>query len=156
PACHPPRRSDGHGRPGRVLHTAHRTEVRVVSYRWHPLAGREVTVRLGDRYRRGLRCQTAEQPDRYVFVPAWMFDAPRCARMRIDPKPHVSLVALVALRHLLDDTRSASGVDSPRVSTAPPPHEEERAGSAIGAAGDPRPADAAAVERAGGDGTRGR
>src|SRR5207244_9315334 len=128
PACHPPRRSDAGDRPGRVLHTAHRTEVRVVSYRWHPLAGREVTVRLGDRYRRGLRCQTADQPDRYVFVPAWMFDAPRCARMRIDSSPHVSVAALVALRRLLADTRAASGVGRPRAIAAPPPHEEERAG----------------------------
>jgi hypothetical protein len=85
---------------------AHRTVLREVLYRHHPWFGRRVCIH-GTVDKAGyvfFRCTLEEsQADRWLEVPAWMFD--RTAYP--DPgllaaQPHVSIEALAALSALLD------------------------------------------------------
>jgi hypothetical protein len=83
---------------------AHITERRVVLYRWHPWHGREVsissfTARAGAVI---LRCRVEEDSCRSIEVPAWMFDAATCCRIRLESAPVVTCAALLAVRELLD------------------------------------------------------
>ena len=70
-------------------------------YRFHPLFGREVIVRVTDDPH---WCAYAEDDQRGigVRVPRWMFDAALCASLLICERPVVSTDALLALRRLLD------------------------------------------------------
>jgi hypothetical protein len=85
---------------------AHRTVLREVLYRHHPWFGRQVCVHSAvekDGFV-ALRCTPEEsQADRWLEVPAWMFDRTACP----DPgllaaQPYVSIEALAALSALLD------------------------------------------------------
>src|SRR5260221_4485141 len=85
---------------------AHRTVLREVLYRHHPWFGRRVCIH-GTVDKAGyvvFRCTLeGAQADRWLEVPAWMFDRAACP----DPglltaQPYVSIEALAALSTLLD------------------------------------------------------
>ena len=80
---------------------AHRTGVeRELLYPWHPWAGRQVhiheVIEKGDAA--VFRCSlSGEASDRWLEVPAWMFDRALSASWRITAAPHVDLAVLGAL-----------------------------------------------------------
>ena len=86
---------------------AHRTgnaEEREVLYPWHPWAG--CVVHVHEVIEKGagevLRCsRNAVDADRWLELPAWMFDRAACLPMRIDDRPRVDVAALSALGALL-------------------------------------------------------
>jgi len=87
-----------------MIHTARRSEVRVVRYRWHPFFNKEVLVRWRVRSANGFQCfAPGDEQSTSVLVPSWMFDAEICASMKQLPGARVSVFALIALRHLLLD-----------------------------------------------------
>lgn len=85
---------------------AHRTVLREVLYRHHPWFGRRVcvheTVDKADDV--VFRCTLEEsQADRWLEVPAWMFDRTACPDVQLlTVQPFVSIDALAALSALLD------------------------------------------------------
>jgi len=85
---------------------AHRTALREVLYRHHPWFGRQVCVH-GAVDKGGFvvfRCTLEEsQVDRWLEVPAWMFDRTACPNPGLlEAQPYVSVEALAALSALLD------------------------------------------------------
>ena len=85
---------------------AHRTVLREVLYRHHPWFGRRVCVhgavdKAGDVV---FRCTLdGSQADRWLEVPAWMFDRTACPDAELlTAQPFVSIDALAALSALLD------------------------------------------------------
>ncbi len=83
-------------------HSARKTVLRTVRYPWHPLFGREVSVRVGDRYGAGVRCFGRSECDRALLVPEWMLDEARCATMLVSSEPRVDWRALLDLLRLLE------------------------------------------------------
>src|SRR5215471_4801683 len=85
---------------------AHRTVFREVLYRHHPWFGRRVCVhRAVDKADDVVfRCALDEsQADRWLEVPAWMFDRTACYDAELlTAQPFVSIDALAALSALLD------------------------------------------------------
>jgi len=88
---------------------AHRTEIsgeREVLYRWHPWAGCIVRVHEAVEKVDGtvLRCSRGGgATERWLELPAWMFDRAACLAMRTAPKPRVEFAALAVLQELLSD-----------------------------------------------------
>ena len=85
---------------------AHRTALREVLYRHHPWFGRQICVH-GAVDKGGFvvfRCTLEEsQVDRWLEVPAWMFDRTACPNPGLlAAQPYVSVEALAALSALLD------------------------------------------------------
>src|SRR6266851_408951 len=85
---------------------AHRTVLREVLYRHHPWFGRRVCVH-GAVDKAGyvvFRCSLdGSQADRWLEVPAWMFDRTACPDPELlTAQPFVSIDALAALSALLD------------------------------------------------------
>ena len=85
---------------------AHRTVLREVLYRHHPWFGRRVCVH-GAVDKAGnvvFRCTLdGSQADRWLEVPAWMFDRTACPDAELlTAQPFVSIDALAALSALLD------------------------------------------------------
>ena len=85
---------------------AHRTVLREVVYRHHPWFGRRVCVH-GAVDKAGyvvFRCTLdGSQADRWLEVPAWMFDRTACPDPEpLTAQPFVSIDALAALSALLD------------------------------------------------------
>src|SRR5262249_45961676 len=85
---------------------AHRTVLRKVLYRYHPWCGRRVCIH-GAVDKDGFvvfRCTLEESHvDRFLEVPAWMFDRTACPdRGLLAAQPYVSIEALAALSALLD------------------------------------------------------
>ncbi|MGY3079213.1 hypothetical protein ACVWZZ_005621 [Bradyrhizobium sp. LM6.10] len=85
---------------------AHRTVLREVLYRYHPWFGCRVCVhgavdKAGDV---AFRCTLdGSQADRWLEVPAWMFDRTACPDAEpLTARPFVSIDALAALSALLD------------------------------------------------------
>src|SRR5258707_12978260 len=101
---------------------AHRTVRREVLYRHHPWFGRRVCIH-GTVDKAGyvvFRCTLeGSQADRWLEVPAWMFDrAAHPDPARLAAQPYVSIEALAALSALLDlalkdQTPSAVQLSSP-------------------------------------------
>jgi len=97
----------------RQLNT-HNTEFREVCYPWHPWFGRtvavyEVLVKSGHPV---CRCGLEEERNRLsIEVPAWMFDAAACSRLRIMAIPAVSCQALGTLQTLLRTVTGSDGGD---------------------------------------------
>ena len=86
---------------------AHRTklpEEREVLYRWHPWAGcivrvHEALEKVGGTI---LRCsRESGAGDRWLELPAWMFDRTRCTAMQVSCEPVAEFAALAALQELL-------------------------------------------------------
>ena len=89
-----------------TFENAHRTVLREVLYRHHPWFGRRVCIH-GTVDKAGyvfFRCTLEEsQADRWLEVPAWMFDRAACpAPGLLATQPYVSSEALAALSALLD------------------------------------------------------
>jgi len=89
-----------------TFENAHRTVLREVLYRHHPWFGRRVCIH-GTVDKAGyvfFRCTLEEsQADRWLEVPAWMFDRAACpAPGLLATQPYVSIEALAALSALLD------------------------------------------------------
>ena len=115
--CRAPRGRAWRRSGARTGHTAHKTETRIVHYRWHPWHGRPVEVGVGERYPGVLRCYCRDGDEYARFLPAWMFDAAMCAAMRVTAVPAVALTALDALARLLTETAAVDGT-APTVQTA--------------------------------------
>jgi hypothetical protein len=95
---------DGRDFTTEVINT-HRTGIRKLLYRWHPLYGKELTIQ-GERNRHGavmFVCSIDEDSGgAFLEVPAWMFDAATCCRFESGSSAHVDVYALRSLRALLD------------------------------------------------------
>jgi hypothetical protein len=79
---------------------AHGTEFREVLYSWHPWSGLRVGVHEAIDKSDGIvfRCSLCgSDVDRWLEVPAWMFDRSARASMRAAADAHVELAALTAL-----------------------------------------------------------
>ena len=91
---------------------AHSTEIgeeREVLYPWHPWAGCIVLVHEAVEKLDGtvLRCsREGGSRERWLELPAWMFDRARCLPMRIARDPHVAFAALAELKELLAEAAS--------------------------------------------------
>jgi len=86
------------------LKNAHGTEFREVLYPWHPWFDLQVGVHEAIDKPDGIvfRCNlSGSHTDRWLEVPAWMFDRSACARVRVSADPHGNLAALTALAALL-------------------------------------------------------
>jgi len=82
----------------------HKTDLREITYLWHPWHGQRVLVR-GEARRGGgivLRCVRDELKGFPILeIPEWMFDSNLCGRMKPAETPRVDCAALLALKHLL-------------------------------------------------------
>ena len=59
------------------------------------------------------RCDlTASDANRWLEIPAWMFDRSACAEVRLAVEPHTNLSALVMLGALLRDVRNGRSTTS--------------------------------------------
>ena len=91
------------------LKNTHGTEFRELLYRWHPWFGLRVGVheaieRSGEVV---FRCTlSGSDVDRWLEIPAWMFERSACARVRVAADAHVDLSALMALAELVRDALS--------------------------------------------------
>ena len=87
---------------------AHGTVFRELLYPWHPWCGLQVAVHEAITSARGVafRCTlTGSGGDRWLEVPAWMFDRATCPdQARLTVQPSISLIALSALAELLRPT----------------------------------------------------
>jgi hypothetical protein len=85
---------------------AHSTEFRELLYLWHPWSGLRVGIHAAIERPGGvvLRCDlNASESERWLEIPAWMFDRSTCARVRLDAEPRTNLAALATLAVLLRD-----------------------------------------------------
>jgi hypothetical protein len=94
------------GRCTTAVENAHKTVLREVLYRHHPWFGRRVCVH-GAVDKAGyvffLCTLEGSQADRWLEVPAWMFDRMACPDLEpLTARPFVSIDALAALSALLD------------------------------------------------------
>src|SRR5215469_3313792 len=95
--------------------SAHSTEIgqeREVLYPWHPWAGYIVLVHEAVEKLDGtvLRCSLeGGSRERWLELPAWMFDRARCLPMRIARDPHVAFAALAGLTELLAEAAGRNG-----------------------------------------------
>src|SRR5664280_1190140 len=92
------------------LENTHGTEFRELLYRWHPWFGLQVGVHEAIERSDGVvfRCNlSGSDTDRWLEVPAWMFDRSACARVRLAADAHADMAAHMALaelvRHALND-----------------------------------------------------
>jgi hypothetical protein len=86
------------------LENTHETEFRELLYPWHPWFGLRVGIHSAIEKPDGvfLRCSLRDSDaDRWLEVPAWMFDRSACTRARAAADAHVDIVALTALATLL-------------------------------------------------------
>jgi hypothetical protein len=114
-------------------------------YPWHPLGGRTVAIRLGERFTDAVRT-VDEHTGEYTLIPVWMFDA-RCDRMRIENAPRVALEALCELKELLGAiTRTLDvSTSSNEIGThGEPTHPQTTDGVTAPASADSSPMDGAA------------
>src|SRR5215471_7890278 len=87
-----------------TLENTHGTEFRELLYPWHPWFGLLVGIHAAIDKSDGIafRCSlSGADADRWLEVPAWMFDRPACVRMFVAVDARVDLVALTALMALL-------------------------------------------------------
>src|SRR6516162_1262726 len=113
------------------LKNAHRTEFREVLYRWHPWFGLQVGVHeaIGRSDCIVFRCNlSGSNTDRWLEVPAWMFDRSACARVRVAINAHADLAALTELaalfRQVLGDRLAPP--NAPLLSASILPHDQNR------------------------------
>jgi len=97
------RRSNAHGTVN--------PEEREVLYPWHPWA--KCLVRIHETIAKVdsivLRCSRDGATERWLELPAWMFDRAICLPMRITRDPRIEFAALAALRELLSGIASQHG-----------------------------------------------
>jgi len=88
------------------LENAHGTEFRKLLYPWHPWSGLRIGIHEAIERPGGVvfRCDlTASDANRWLEIPAWMFDRSACAKVRLAVEPHTDLSVLVMLGALLRD-----------------------------------------------------
>ena len=104
---------------------AHGTEFRELLYPWHPWSGLRIGIN-GAIERPGgvvFRCGlTASDANRWLEIPAWMFDRSACAKVRVAVEPHIDLPALVMLGALLRDARIKRSTASDAANSGVSPH----------------------------------
>jgi len=92
----------------------HKTDLRKITYLWHPWHGQRVLVR-GEARRGGivvLQCMRDELKGFPTLeIPEWMFDSNLCDRMKPAEMPRVDCAALLALKHLLSAATECSPQD---------------------------------------------
>lgn len=94
-------------------HSTENGEEREVLYPLPPWAGRIVLVHEGVDKLDGtvLRClREGGSRERWLELPAWMFDRARCLPMRIARDPHVVFAALAELKELLAEAAGRNGL----------------------------------------------
>jgi hypothetical protein len=99
-----PRPDADDGRCTTRLENTHGTEFREVQYVWHPWFGLSVGVHAAIEKPDGvvLRCTVSDcAADRWLEVPAWIFDRAVCGALRRMADPHADAAALAALADLL-------------------------------------------------------
>ncbi len=110
PACDQPARSVAASCYRTGFENAHGTVFRELLYSWHPWCGLQVAVHEAITRADGIafRCTlTGSDGDRWLEVPAWMFDRATCPdQARLAAQPSVGLIALSALAELLRPTSS--------------------------------------------------
>src|SRR5512134_4084158 len=98
------------------LENAHGTVFRELFYRWHPWSGTRVAIHEAIEKVDGVvfRCTlSGSQADRWLEVPAWMFDRAACPdALHLATAPFVSVDALSALTDLLQQALKASSTSS--------------------------------------------
>src|SRR2546421_7033887 len=91
------------------LENAHNTEFRELLYPWHPWSGLRIGIHETIERPGGVvfRCDlTASDANRWLEIPAWMFDRSACAKVRLAVEPHTNFSALVMVGALLLDVRN--------------------------------------------------
>jgi len=86
------------------LWNTHGTEFRELLYPWHPWFGLRVGIHGAIEKSDDIvfRCNlSGSAADRWLEVPAWMFDRVVCARLRVAADAHADMAALTALAELL-------------------------------------------------------
>ena len=136
------------------LANAHGTEFRELLYPWHPWYGVRVGVYAAIERSGGVifRCNlTGSDADRWLEIPAWMFDRSACASTRVAADARTDLAALTALaallRHVLNDRFASSNT---RLSGAPRLSRDQNRGEVHAT---PDEADVGALPRAAADGS---
>jgi hypothetical protein len=99
------------------LENTHGTEFRELQYLWHPWFGLQVAVHEAINRSDAIvfRCNlSGSDADRWLEIPAWMFDRSACAKVRVVADAHADLAALTTLaalvRHVLNDLFVSSNV----------------------------------------------
>ena len=99
------------------LENTHGTEFRELLYSWHPWFGLRVCVHAVVEKSDGVafRCSvTGSNVDRWLEVPAWMFDRSACSHAGAVTDAHADLAALTALagflRHALNGRVASSDI----------------------------------------------
>jgi hypothetical protein len=80
------------------LANAHETEFRELLYPWHPWYGLRVGVYATVEKSGGIifRCNlTGSDADRWLEIPAWVFDRSACARAHVAADARTDLAALI-------------------------------------------------------------
>jgi hypothetical protein len=80
------------------LENAYSTEVWDLLYPWHPWSGLRNGIHEAIERPGGIafRCDlTASDANRWLEIPAWMFDRSACAKVRLALEPHTDLSALI-------------------------------------------------------------
>ena len=107
--------ASGH-RCTRRFENTHGTGIRELFYRWHPWFGLRVCVHGTIDKAVGVvfRCTlSGSDADRWLEVPAWMFDRAACAgKATLSTNPFVDMAALSALGNLLADVLKAPPASS--------------------------------------------
>ena len=102
-------------------HTAHEPACQRVCYRFHPLFGKSISV---------IRRYPITSPDGVIIalpdgskcaLPLWMLDPVFCASLTILPEPRIAIVALRALRELIDSSSLLSPSSSTSAGASPSP-----------------------------------
>ena len=110
--------------------SAHGTEARELLYPWHPWTGHQVHVHevIDKGGREVCRCSLSGcTSDRWLEVPAWMFDQAARATWRMDAGPHVDMAILCLLATLLKAAPVSTAVSHSPVSVAGlSPHDANR------------------------------
>ena len=91
------------------LENTHGPEFRELLYRWHPWFGLRVGVHeaIGRSGEVAFRCSlSGTDVDRWLEIPAWMFERSACARVRVAADAYADLAALMALGELVRDALS--------------------------------------------------
>jgi hypothetical protein len=97
--------------------------------RWHPRFGLRVGVheaieRSGEVV---FRCSlSGTDVDRWLEIPAWMFERSACARVRVAADAHADLAALMALAALVRDALSERFAPSNALLSGASSHDQNR------------------------------
>src|SRR5262245_62801318 len=86
------------------LENAHGTEFWELLYPWHPWSGLRIGIHEAIERPGGVvfRCDlTASDANRWLEIPAWMFDRSACAKVRLAVRSEEHTSELQSLRHLV-------------------------------------------------------